>query len=274
MLQKVEARNAAGAILILLLEDESNGFAIRDIQGLDPVKATIASSSFAQQDGAQYHSSRRETRNIVLTLDLYPDYIDTQVKDLRNVLYSFFMPKTNVNLRFYDDNGGPTVDIVGYTESCECPLFTNNPKASISILCMDPDFMDLSDDVISGNTTATTTETLVTYDGTVDTGIVFVLNVDRTLTEFTIYHRPPDGVLRSLDFSANLELGDIVTISTVRGSKYATLTRAGSTSSLLYAVSPQSNWIELQNGDNNIRIYAIGAGIPYTITYTNRYGGL
>jgi hypothetical protein len=166
------------------------------------------------------------------------------------------------------------VDIVGYIETCECPLFTDKPKATISILCMDPDFLDLSDDVISGNTTSGTTETLVTYDGTVDTGIEFVLNVDRTLTEFTIYHRPPDGTLRSLDFAASLILGDVVTISTVRGNKFATLTRAGTNSSLLYAVSPQSNWIEFQNGDNHIRIYALGAAIPYTITYTNRYGGL
>lgn len=274
MLWKVEARNDAGDILTLPLEDITGGFGIKDIQGLDPVKATIVSSSFAQQDGAQFHSSQRELRNIVIQLGLYPNYVTTSAKGLRERLYAFFMPKTTVNLRFFDDNGGPTVDIDGYTETCESPQFTDKPKASISILCMNPDFMDLSDDVISDDTTSDTTETLLTYDGSVDAGIVFVLNVDRTLTEFTIYHRPPDGTLRTLDFAASLILGDVVTITTSKGNKTATLTRGGVTSSLLYAISPQSDWITLKNGDNNIRIYAVGDPIPYTITYTNRYGGL
>lgn len=273
MLTKVEVRNIQGALLSLPLEDMSSGFVLESIDGLDPVKATIVSSSFAQQDGAQYHSSRRETRNIILRLELDPDYVVDSVRDLRKRLYNFFMPKTEVKLRFYMSDG-LIVNISGRVESFETPLFTKEPGATVSILCFDPDFIDLTPIGLSGLSTATSTETLVNYTGTVETGLQFVLNVDRPLTQFTFYHRPPDGTLRSLDFAASLVAGDVLTINTVTGAKGAILTRAGSNTSLLRGISPQSNWVELMSGSNQIRIYAVGAGIPFTITYTTRYGGL
>jgi len=273
MLWKVEVRNVAGALLTLELQDISDGIVLEDVEGLGPVKATIVSSSFAQQDGEQYHSSRREKRNITFKLRFRPDYGTTTVRTLRHRMYKFFMTKTPVSLRFYDTEG-PEVDIVGRVEECEPTIFAKEPGMDISILCFEPDFVDLDVVTLSGNTTASTTETPVTYDGTVETGVLFTLNVNRTLSEFTIYHRPPDGTLRSMDVQAPLVTGDVVKISTVPGNKYATLTRTGSTTSALDYVSPQANWMELEQGDNHIRVYADGAAVPYTIEYNTRYGGL
>lgn len=273
MLTMVEVRTAQGSLLSIPFEDVSDGLIVEDIQGLDPVKATLVSSSFATMDGEQYHSSRREARNIKLTLGLEPDYITASVRDLRHRLYSYLMPKTEVNLRFYDSTG-LTVDIMGRVETHETALFTKEPAVDISIMCFKPDFLGLTPVVLNGNTTSDATETLIPYDGTVDTGILFTLRPDRALTQFTIYHRPPDGTLRILDFAASLAAGDTVKINTVTGSKSLTLTRAGTDSSLLYGMSPQSNWISLVKGDNYIRVYAVGAEIPYNIEYIDRYGGL
>lgn len=273
MLTLVEVRSSQGSLLSLPLEDVSDGLILQDVEGLDPVKATIVSSSFAGMDGSQYQSSRREDRNLILKLDLEPDYITSSVRDLRKRLYKYFMPKSYVSLRFYDSDG-LTVDISGRVESFESPLFTNEPEVSISILCFDPDFIDLTPVELNGMTTSGTTETLITYDGSVETGILFTLNLDRNLTEFTFYHRPPDGTLRSMEFAASLVAGDVLKISTVAGNKGANLNRSNSDSSILYGISPQSNWIELMQGDNYIRVYAEGIPIPYNITYTNRYGGL
>lgn len=273
MLTKIEVRTAIGMLLVLPLDEISNGFAIEDIEGLDPVKATIVSSSFAQLDGAQYQSSRRETRNIILKLALEPDYVTTSVRDLRTNLYSFFMPKTEISLRFFMTDG-PTVDITARVESLETILFTDKPKVSISLLCFDPDFLELEPVVIEGDTVSDSTEFLISYEGTVETGILFVLNVNRDVSEFTIYNRGPDNVTRSLDFASDLEEDDTLTINTVVGSKSVMLSRSSTVSSLLYAMSPQSSWIELLSGDNYIRVYAVGAAIPFTITYTIRHGGL
>jgi hypothetical protein len=273
MLTKVETRTAQGALLSLPLGDVSGGAFIEDIDGLDPVKATIVSSSFAGLDGVQYQSSRRESRNILLKLGLEPDYSVETVWDLRSRLYNFFMPKAQVYLRFFLASG-LVVDISGRVESFEAKMFVQNPTADISIICFNPDFVDLDSVTFSGSTTSTTAESLITYDGSVDSGILFTLNVDRVLSEFAIYHKPPNDELRIMEFSAPLSAGDVLEISTVPGAKWATLTRAGSESSILYGVSPQSNWTELEHGDNYIRVYAEGAAIPYTIEYTNKYGGL
>lgn len=274
MLSMVEVRNSRGSLLTLPLNDVSDGIVLADVDGMDPVKASIVTSSFANQDGTQYHSSRRGERNLLLQFDLEPaDYTTQTVSGLRNSLYDYFMPKSEVFLRFYMASG-LEVDISGRVEDCKAPPFTREPKMNVSILCFNPDFIDLTPVVISGSTTSTSSEITVPYLGNTETGIQFVLNVNRTLSAFTIYHRPPDGTLRSLEFAESLVSGDILTISTVPGSKGATRNRSGTVTSMLNGISPQSNWIELSKGDNHIRVYAEGAAVPYTITYLTRYGAL
>lgn len=273
MLTKVEVRTATGGLLVLPMDDISAGYAIRDIGGLDPVKATLVSSSFANLDGAQYHSSRREPRNIRITLDLEPDYITTFVQDLRKNLYAFFMPKSQVELRFYVDDDF-VANISGRVESFETPLFTREPQVVISLMCYDPDFIELETTTVEGDTVDDSTEFLITYNGSVETGIKFVLEVDRELTEFTIYHRPADDQVRTLEFAASLMENDILTITTTPGSKSVILNRSSSLSSLLYGMSPQSNWIELLPGDNYFRVFAEGDPVPFSIEYATRHGGL
>jgi hypothetical protein len=273
MLNKVEIRNSRGNLLVLPLENISGGYSLQDIQGLGPVKATLVSTSFAQLDGAHYQSSRRETRNIVIRLGFEPDYTTTSIQTLRRNLYNFFMTKSEINLEFFMDDG-LVVDILGRVESCEPAIFSQDPAVDISIVCFDPDFYDPLPVLVSGNTTSAFTEIHYPYIGTIETGIRFVLNVDRTLTDFTIYHRFPAGDLRQLDFSAALIAGDVINISTIVGSKSVTLTRSGTQSSILYGMSQQSSWIELLPGDNYITVHAEGAAIPYTIGYDTKYGGL
>lgn len=274
MLTLVEARTIQGTLLSLPLADQSSGITVQNIDGLDPVKATIVSSSFTSLDGAQYQSSRRDIRNITMTLGLNPpDYVATSVSSLRSQLYGFFMPGSVVSLRFYvsDDL---YLDIMGRVESFTAPLFSNEPTADLSILCMDPDFVDPNTVSLSGSSVATSAETHVVYSGTTNTGFTFTFDVNRAVSEFTIYCRAPDDTISILDFSASLVADDVVVIDTVRGERSVTLTRAGVVSSLLYGMASQSSWVGLMPGDNYIRVYAVGAAVPYTIDYSNRYGGL
>lgn len=274
MLTTVEVTNNQGSTLVLPIGEAVEGFYVADIDGLDPVKATLVSSSVAQQDGEQYQSSRREKRNVILKLGLEFGPRTGTIRDLRSTLYRYLMPKTEVRLRFYDDEVDYYVDIYGRVESADAPLFAKDPEATISLLCYDPDFYDPLGIVLSGNSTSDTSEFATTYDGSVETGFVFKAMVNRDLPELTIYNRTPDGTMTSLQFIGSLSAGDVLTISTVSGAKGAYLTRAGSDSSVLYGVSPYSNWINLFPGLNYIRVYAEGAAVPYTIEYTNKYGGL
>ena len=139
MLTSLKVFSQQGDLLTLTFREENYGIIVSSIAGLDPVKATIVSSSFAQLDGSQYQSSRREERHIILKLDLIPDYITTSVEDLRRILYSFFMPKSMLNLNFVRSDG-LEVTIAGMVETFETELFDKDPSVIISITCFNPDF--------------------------------------------------------------------------------------------------------------------------------------
>lgn len=273
MLQRIEVVSAQGALLNLPLEDLVNGFLLEEVEGLDPVKATITTSSFAQLDGTDYQSSRREERNIKLKISLEPNWGVDTVRTLRKRLYEYFMPKSAVGLRFYASDADP-VWISGRVESFETAIFSAEPAVNISIICFDPDFFEPAAIVVPGSTVSTLVETLFNYIGTVETGIVFTLRPNRAITAFSLYHRDPSGSIRQLDFTGTLQNLDVLKISTIQGRKYVRLTRGGVESSFLFGVSPQSYWPEIQPGDNYLRVYAIGAAIPFDIEYTRKYGGL
>lgn len=274
MLTQVEVSTTQGQTLVLPLEYTDNGYLIREVEGLDPVKAVLVSSSFANQDGEQYQSSRREARNIIIKLGMIMGAAGS-VRDLRARLYSIFMPKSIVRLRFISDEvDEPAVDIYGRVESCFAPLFVKEPIATISLMCHQPDFYDPVVVSIPGNTVSNVTEFQVDYSGSIETGFKFSMTLNRNLNEFTIFHRSSDNSLSTLEFSEPLLSGDTITISTVFGEKGAILTREDSNRSVLYGVTPVSNWINLFPGTNYIRVYAEGAAIPFVIEYNNKVGGL
>lgn len=273
MITKLDIRSSQGGYLSLNLDAITPGYYVQAIEGLDPVKATLVSASFAQQDGAQYQSSKRETRNIKLTLGLDPDWTVDNIRSLRTRLYSVLMPKTEVTLTFLMSDG-LDASISGRVESFESAMFTQEPAVDVSILCFDPDFVDPDVELQNGASTPSSVSTEFNYIGTVEAGILFKLLVNRALTEFTIYQQASDGSLRTLEFQAPLQANDVLTISTVSGNKYATRTRAGTDTSVLYGISPQSSWLELTPGVNSFRVYAEGDPVPYTLQYSNRYGGL
>lgn len=273
MLTKVEARNSAGTVLTLPLQDISDGYTLKSIDGLDPVKATIVTSSYANSDGQEYESSSRGGRNLILNLGFEPDWVNSTVKALRDNLYKWFMTKRFVDLRFYEDTG-LIVSIVGRVESNESPRFTADPDSKISVICFLPDFIGMTNELVSLNSVSDATEATVNYAGTSETGFLFTLNVNQAIPGFALYQRGDDGVQYELDFAADLLPGDVINLSTVTGNKYITLTRGGVNSSLLYGMSPSSPWLNLTPGDNKLRLLINGSPMPYTIAYTDKYGGL
>jgi len=275
VLTRVDVRNNRGDLFTLVLDDPSSGYIVADIDGLGPVKANLVSSSFAGMDGEQYQSSRRGARNIQFKLELDPDPATDTVWSLRDRLYDFFMPKLQVTMQFFREDG-LVVEIPGVVETCDPDHFAQEPTMDISVMCFRPvDFYELSSRVLSSLLTTDTEPTYFDYEGTSETGVIFELTTDRSVDELTIYHHTPTGEIQTLTYdNAPLIAGDALIISTVSGDKWAALNRAGTISSVLYGISPQSKWIELQRGINGIRAYATGTPISVTMEYVTRYGGL
>jgi hypothetical protein len=254
--------------------DFSSGYAVRDVEGLDPVTATLTTSSIAQQDGAQPQNDRRDTRNITMKLGLSPDYAKNTVRSLRSALYDYLMPKANIVLGFYFDSVLFATS-AGQVESFENTLFSADPEVDISIICYDPDFYG-PDPVVTSDTSkaGTAVPIVIGYDGTSDAGVVFTLAVDRDLTEVVISNTTPDGVLQKMTLDGTFVAGDIVTINTIPGSKAVTLTRGAITTSALSGLDSTSSWIALKKGDNSFRVITAEDGVPFTMTFTPQYGGL
>lgn len=432
MLSQVDITNNRTGTLSLPLSDISSGYLVKEIDGLDPVDASLTSTVMAQVDGAQPQNASRSTRNITMKLGFEPDYVNTTVQLLRKALYGYLMPKDMVQLSFYDD-GVLYAYTTGQVESFQAPFFASDPEVDISIICYDPDFYSADDTSLSGNTynnTATPTSigtadgtfesgvttwsatgavltqgntahtgshggdltapaspgsqvyfrpnssnkvpvfagsqytatlwarqatvsgtvsaaidwqdasgaylstsasvgaalvantwTMLTitanapvngalavygptwgspganrvtsfddilfqdyevdvesvdinYGGTSDAGIIFTLSVNRIFSSFTIYNTAPDNTVQAFLVTGSFAPGDVVTVDSRPLSRGITLNRAGLVTNILYSVDPSSSWIMLQGGDNNFRVLAAGATIPYTIEYTEKYGGL
>jgi hypothetical protein len=273
LLDRVEFTTKNGNKLAIPFYDGAEGFFFNSVEGIDPVDAVIVSSSFANVDGEQYQSSRRGSRNLVFKMGVDVSQVHGSVTQLRRNLMGLLMPKSEVTLRFFSDDF-PAVDIVGIVETFDWPLFVQEPEVTLSIICHQSDFVDLMTVAAVDTTTPTLENTLIDYPGSVETGFRFYMLAPRALDGFTIYHRSSSGTLSSLEFDYSLLAGDLVDISTISGEKEVMLTRANTRSSIMYAKSPTSNWIELSPGLNYVSVVAEGAPIEYTLEYVNRYGGL
>jgi len=282
LLKKLSATNSKGQVLELPLEDIAGGFFVKEIEGLGPVKATLVSSSFANVDGEQFHSSRRDARNIIVKLGLDPDYGSGSVYHLRSQLYEYFMPKTEVKLTFemFDKfsesvlDQFKVVDIIARVETFEPDIFAKEPGVVISMMCYAPDFYEPEPVIFSGMTVTDQTESDLEYDGTIETGVVFRLLVNRSMSGITIVHTLPGGHQHTVVVTHSLVSGDVLHVSSVVGDKYVRRTRSGTTISILYSLSPTSGWVELEPGVNKIRATASGAPVPYEVEYTTKFGGL
>src|SRR5690606_26849254 len=274
MLTMVEVRTVSGQTLPLPLQDVTGGYVVREIDGLDPVKASIVSSRLAQVDGTVYQASRRDSRNIIIRLGFEPDYVNTTIRDLRQNLYRYLMPKSEVILRFYLE-GEAFVDISGRVESFETNLFAKDPQVDISVMCFDPDFYSLDTTLVTGQASSVIEWTEFEYEGGVETGFEFEITVNRSLSGFSIYHEGSGNQQRRFEFDGALLSGDVVTIDSRTGKKGATRLRGGTATSVLYGVTPASNCLELYPGPNSLRVQVqAGTPVPWKINYVAKYGGL
>lgn len=273
MLVKVDVQNAHGSVLELPLYGDDNLYQVEDIEGLDPVEVSFATIKFSNVDGTEFQSATRDERNIVFTIAFNPDYATTEVSTLRLHLYSYFMPKQEVKMTFYEDNGD-TFIISGKIESHDSPRFTDEPKSTISIICFDPDFVTPDVEIVNGATTATNVTTTIDYRGSVETGFEIVLEIPRTVSEIVFINTPYVGYTESLRLVTELQVGDRLTLSTLVGDKFVTVRRDGVDLNRMSGVSPYSVWPKLWQGNNILRVHALGTAIPYELKYKTKYGAI
>lgn len=249
---------------------------IRKITGLGPPDPNLFIGDYSR-DGGIYQGRRVGNRNVVMTMDLNPNpALEETVSGLRELLYKTFMDPLidadYVKINFYDEEDHIRY-AVGYAEKFETEIFDVATSAQVSLICPDPYLRDDEETVLTHPSGWSTVP--FTYKGSAETGFQVSIHIDSATPVLTLENNGKTMVL-TRGFSAN----EVVTISTIRGSRLLTVTSPPSTIpvSIISNLAPTSPWIELHSQANTMKVYgATSSNLVASIRelrYTQSYWGI
>lgn len=312
MIYKIVARNPKNELLEMdIRHPEKSGINVKNVTGITPIGAEIYSTPFGSIDGGIYVGSRVPSRNIVMTLGMYNEETETgevkSIEDARMKLYNFFRIKDWVNLVFYTSQR--ILQVLGYVESAETDIFSDDETATVSIICVDPWFYssDYSEIGFAGITNifefpassekgsnipakliqfgsiSIDTRTTIHYEGDIKTG--FNMYITFLGTDFhNIYFYNMDTRERMDMYTDQitaltgypLSTGDELQISTVSGKRTAYLVRGGEYKNVISMIDKNADWFQLTKG-YNVFAFASDMGvenISIRLSYRDAYAGI
>lgn len=270
-----------GDSLTLSVPGPTDGYLVKEIEGLDPVPVSLASTTVASMEGEVYQSSRLEKRNIVLKIKLITNYAASSISARRNYLTSLFLAKKSVVLGF-DRVDGEYVTIEGRIEDIEAPTSTEDPLVTISIICFNPDFVGSEEHFYEGQVDGT--PVLLNYEGTVPAPTITTLGLPSEYEDdgFDLLYRHVDTDRVIGAFALTSPVSDTspsmsFIVDSTPGNKKAI--REHNQTSLL----PLSNfddiiWPSLITGEFEFTASPISGVVktdwPVTVRWNNRYGAI
>jgi len=303
MIKSVTVTNQLGESLVLELRSpEKSGLFVRGINGLGPSKSTVNLTEVLSADGAFYNSSRVTPRNLVFDLGFYDDGSES-VESIRQKTYRYFPMKKEITIQVDTDNRiGETT---GYVESNEPDIFSKDSGAIISVLCPRAFFYgkntiqtifsginnlfefpfenpSTSLSLIEFGQVFIDTAKSVLYTGDEDTGVTIYVTISGNVNNLTIINIATGETMaiNSTKLIAltggDLQAGDTVVISTLRGNKFIILIRSGVYYNILNTLNSTSTWFRLIRGDN-VFTYTASSGLSYVqllIQHKVVYGGM
>jgi hypothetical protein len=255
---------------------ETDLIQIRNIDGLDPVKASVNTSLYGSVDGAAYVGGSIAGRNIVLTIHPNPNWDNWRFEELRRLLYSYFMPKKPTRLIFESDDMS-AVEISGIVEGVEVNQFSKDQEFQVSIICPSPYFVSLDPIVLTGQVNAEGS-TVIDYEGTIETGFNVKVTFVSGTVPTTIEVQVGEPSVTDLTVNAGVDATKYFELNSVAMRKYVQNVSIGSgvITNLLSKVLDGSSWPLLQPGENEIFITTtpVGGIQDWELTYYERFGGL
>lgn len=285
MLQRIEVTSYAPALPLPIGEGASTDpIQVRDVAGLDPVKAALTATAFATGRGSYYQGGSIPERNIVLTLGLNPNWVDQTVANLRKQVYSYFQPELPCTLRFFTDDY-PDLEIEGICESVEINMFSEDPEIQVSIINHQPDFIAVDDTDVSGTVSnalidGDPSEYEFEYEGTAPAGFVLSVNPSPSNPSYT---GPILIVLETFMGVESFQVDEVTIDATKRlifgtwdnDRKIHTIDSDGEiVDQLLKGVVAGSSWMKLRSGQNIVAVSAEENFLTFQLTYFERHGGL
>jgi Phage tail protein RIFT-related domain len=281
LLTEVKAYSTQQGAPQLLLDSngspETDWFQIRNIEGLNPVKAAVNTTPFGSVDGESYVGSSVLSRNVVLTIHPNPDWANWTYETLRRLLYRYFTPKLPVKLEFYSDDMAP-VQISGVVEDIALNPFSQDPEYLVSVICPDPYFTAINGLVVTGQSVRPAgAVTTIDYQGGIECGITLKVTRNADPAPTTIGVRVGADVLDYFNVIASVSATKFFSLSSVplQKSVWNVDTTTGVITSLLSKlISEGSRWPMLQPGSNAFSVITDQGVQDWQLIYFERYGGL
>jgi hypothetical protein len=285
MITAIKTTNHLNESLTLeLLRPEQSGFIVLRIDGLGPPKAEISLTERAGIDGSLYNSGRATPRNIVLNLRFYPGQ---DIEALRQQSYKYF--PLNRAIIFEVQAAYRTAHATAYVEANEPDIFNKEEGCVITLVFPDSYLYDIVDSLTvfsfaipkfefpwSNESTDdpllemgeldTTSEKTVLYEGDVPIGMLIHIHASGAASDFVLTN---SVTLEALEIDSaklisttggDIQAGDDIWISTVRGNKYAILIRDVTTYNILNCLGTSPVWFQLEKGDN-VYAYTASSGL-------------
>lgn len=282
MLTKVQVYSSQPSASVLAFDENGRAeidlIQITDISGLDPVEATVNTSSLGDVDGAAYIGTEVPDRNIVLTLRPNPDYSNWTFDRLRRFIYSYFMPRASVKLVFYNDEVPDfPVEINGIVEHVGANPFSKDPEFLVSIVCPDPYFTSTKGETISGSISGGMNLVDVPNAGNIPIGVYLKVDYESASTPANLKVQVQNSLVVS-DFNVeNLNTNNVYfEMNSKAMQKFVREVDLGSgvISNRLSEIKEGSVWPVLQPGSNKLGVTIDSGSASWEMTYFERYGGI
>ena len=265
------------SIKLMLREPEKSGFLIKSVSGLGPTKATINTTEGSTMDGSSFNSARLSQRNIVFDILFVETTKRESIETVRQKSYKYFPLKKSVSISIETDNR--ILNTIGYVESNEPDIFSQQEGSQISIVCPDPYFYSggtnvtvfygiesmfefpfsnesLTEKLITFADIQNKTANVIPYNGDAQIGVTIKIHAIGEVTNVAIYNLDTrENIKIDTDKLASLTgsgivAGDDIVINTVKGAKSIMLMREGQLINILNCLSKKTDWFSLAKGNN------------------------
>lgn len=268
---------------------------LEEAEGLYQMDASLSVSDNAMMDGGTYQSGWMKTRNIVLTIR---DRGTADHVSVRSLLFTLFGIREKGTLTVTDTDGESTASrkIDYYTESIESDGVNSSRTYSVSLMCPDPYFYDLTESKVQMSTwlsafefehefsadgeefgykSAEKLKTIQNDQGSDSTGVTITITASGTVKNPQVSWVESNEWIKlgSTSKPLTLSAGDVVTITTHSNNKHIYLTSEGVQTEINQYLTMDSTFVTLHRGRNTIG-YSADSGIDMMsveVTWQMRY---
>jgi hypothetical protein len=287
---KMILENESGKQITIGAGTDGTDYPIKEFSGLNPPKATINTSTTALIDGGIYNSAKLNMRSMNIAFA-----VEQNAAESRLAIYKVIQNKKPIKV--YYKSEVLDIFIEGYVEDTDFSYFAQKNICTVSILCPSPYFKgaqeiinELSaiiprfyfpfgslarpDQSLVMGEIDVLTSVEVHNNGNAEAGLTFELYAKGDITNPKIIDYTTGEYLK---LNIEMELGDLITITTGQGQKKITLLKGGVETNIFNAFDVDSTWLQLST-EGNVYVYEVEYGsitnLVVTIKHYDLYEGV